>query len=1358
MKSTFLLLLTFIVFCQFSRASHIVGGELTYRFLGNNQYEFTLNLFRDCSGIDVADEYQIDYGSLSCNIQRSFKVRKSSQEEISPVCPSKLSVCRGGDAPGIQRHTYIGVVELPTKCSDWVFSWNRLDEYRNSSITNINNPEKTGIYIEAKLNNLLFENNNSPVFENKPVAYLGINQGNSINPNPVDADGDKLVFKIITPRARKNAEISYKAPFNSLNPISSSPGLLLNPNTGSLTLNPTKEEISVTSILVEEYRNGQLIGSIVRDIQLIAEDLSNQNPVIKGINGGNSREYELCAGQRVCFKISAFDPDGQNVKLSASTSGTTGATFTPPNASTNPEGQYCWQVPANYPSDTYTFTVTAEDDNCPIIGQATETFTIKVNSLPKVTLPAFQTISCNQNFDLKPTINNGTMPFSYLWNTGAITESISIGPGKYTVSVTDAKGCKGNSLEAEIYSSLRVDFDHSRVCGAEEVQFTDISFTSKGVINKWSWDFGDTASANNTSTEQNPNHVFSAPGSYTVTLTAEDSEGCKGTYMNVVKVCDAPTADFFKLDSCKLKTLYFQDQSIASVCGIKSYQLSVDNQVKFFEGFGGFLQRPIYYPGNLYYLTSSWLPKDTGWHKVTVTIINEYNCVDTKTKDIYIYDNPYGRIPQPSYFLDCNNPARTFVVTDTVGGTSPIRFEWSTGSTNDSITVDTLGDYTVRIIDSLGCDTLITRYILDPLVPAASATIFCNPDDNILFADTSFHAWPIVNWEWNFGNGRTENFTDAASGTKQEYKYPSDGVYNVILTLTDATGCTESDTIVVNQTLPDSNFVVTPDSICSYQSISLQSPKGLYLDTLIWDLGSKQFVRVDFDSTNTATKNFSKDPTGKYYYNFSHKYPNGLNDTSLIVKLKMYYNTVNDSVSCVKEYTDTVKIFEELNVITTVDGACANDTIKLISKLQSGGPIVSQEWEVNKYLHSHVGTGNHLELKNKYPNDTSFFLNGDSTYIIKYTATNANGCKLEKTLPQHNVITMPIPLVCPENLCANRQTIFLYNCQSYSEGKVDSVYWNFGDPFSSPENNFSISASTFHIYSQEGTYNVSVEIFNKSKNCKADTTMPVYIYPLPLPDFTSSAPVCEGQPVNFYNQSSTTVNGSSIEFMTWILNEGDTSLARNPVYTYPKAGEYNVKLYVTDSISQCADTVSKTVVVNPTPKAGFYYTENELVTLRPIKFYDESVGANSWLWIWGDGDSTFISNPLNVNPEHTYSAAFPEVVIKQIVSNEFACTDTAIKALDLKIYLLLPNAFSPNGDLNNDGLSLIYKGIEELLEYRIYNRWGELIFDGGSDLNAAWDGTYKGKEQPLGTYVYYVKARDYLQNIITHSGKVTLIR
>lgn len=1360
MKRTYYILLTLLFLCHFSMADHIVGAELTYKHIENKQYEFTLNLYRDCAGIDVAEEYNIGYYALSCGITNGvFKVNKKYYEEISPVCPTERSICQGGKGPGIQKYVYTGIVTLNEKCSDYVFSWVKTNEYRNKAITNINNPDQTSIYIEAKLNNLIVENNSSPEFQKDPVAYLALNQEGAFNPDPNDPDGDDLVFKLITPRAKFNALVSYKAPFSPHNPLTSSQNLSINSSNGAIQITPTKEEISVIAILVEEYRNGQLIGSIVRDMQLIAEDRSNQNPVVSGINGGSSKEYEICAGQRVCFDISANDPDNQKVKLTASFAGLVGATFFPPEPELNPKGKFCWTVPTNTPTKDFSFTVSAEDDNCPVIGEITETFTIKVNGIPKIQLPASQAVSCNQKLDLKPTsITDGTKPFSYLWNTEATTESIQAGPGLYSVTVTDAKGCIGKSTEITIESDLKVAFQHSVVCNAIEIKFYDISSTKKGVINKWSWDFGDPASgSNNTSTLQNPTHVFSNSGSFVVTLTAEDSEGCKDSYTSVVGVCDVPVADFIKLDSCKLKELIFKDQSIAKSCGIKSYQLSVDNKVEYYEGFGGPKQRPIYYPGDTTYLTVKWLPQDTGWHKVNVTIINVYNCVDTITKDIYIYDNPYGVIPQPDYYLDCNNPARTFVVTDTVGGKSPLRLEWSTGSTNDSITVDTVGSYSVKIIDTLGCDTSITRQIKDPIFPSATSTIFCNQNNNILFADTSFHAWPIVNWKWNFGNGQIENFTDSASGTKQEYKYPSDGVYDVVLTLTDDKGCIDSDTITVNQTLPDSNFVVTPNFICSSDTVKLESPKGIYLDTLIWDLGSKQYVRVDFDSTNTSSKNFSKDATGKYYYNFRHRYPNGLNDTSLIVKLKVYYNTVNDTVSCIKEYTNTVHIFKDMKLNPVVEGACANDTIFLKSNFESESDVVSLKWTVFK--HNHDILPDRREFIGDFSKDTILFLPGDSTYYISYTATDINNCQYTKNLPQLNVITIPKPTVCFENLCANRQTIFFYNCQSiFPEGRIDSTLWYFGDPFASTEKNQSTIETPPYTYPKEGLYDVTILVGNKSKKCYEDTTMPVYVYPLPIPDFTSSAPVCEGQPVNFYNQSSTTVNGSSIEFMTWILNEGDTSLARNPVYTYPTAGEFDVKLYVTDSISQCADTITKTVVVNPTPKAGFYYTENELVTLRPIKFYDESVGANSWLWIWGDGDSTFISNPLNVDPEHTYSAAFPEVVIKQIVSNEFACTDTAIKALDLKIYLLLPNAFSPNGDLNNDGLSLIYKGIDELLEYKIYNRWGELIFDGGNDLNAVWDGTYKGKEQPLGTYVYYVKAKDYHQNILTHSGKVTLIR
>ena len=227
-----------------------------------------------------------------------------------------------------------------------------------------------------------------------------------------------------------------------------------------------------------------------------------------------------------------------------------------------------------------------------------------------------------------------------------------------------------------------------------------------------------------------------------------------------------------------------------------------------------------------------------------------------------------------------------------------------------------------------------------------------------------------------------------------------------------------------------------------------------------------------------------------------------------------------------------------------------------------------------------------------------------------------------------------------------------------------------------------------------------------------------------------------------------------------MYGDGDTIMTRkseNLWHAYQKAGTYQAELYVENSVSGCTDTTIKQVVVHPNPVADFTYNEKELIYSRPIKFFDLSTGGIKWLWSFGDGDSVLIVDPMNRDPEHTYHGIF-ETTVTQIVTNEFGCSDTISKKLDLKPYLILPTAFSPNGDGANDGLKLHYKGIEELLEFKVYNRWGELIFDAGHDLHAVWDGTYRSADQPVGAYVYYVKARTYTQEILSGSGQVTLIR
>ena len=759
-----------------TRASHVVGADISYVNVGPNQFKFTLKLFRDCAGIDVRNFYDIDYQSLSCNKQGSFRVYQVRKAEVSPVCPAAPSNCQGGSNPGVEMYIFEGTVTVPDRCSDWVFSWNKRDEYRNNAITNINDPGNTGLYVEATLNNIIAPTNNSPEFTNIPVSYLNLNQRNAINPGANDSDKDSLVFSIISPMSGKGATVSYKSPFTASNPLSSSPAMSISRSSGAINIHPTAEQISVTAILVQEYRGGQLIGSVVRDIQLIAEDYTNENPVIGGINGTSSRSIEVCPGDSVCFNIPASDPDGHNISLTKNSVGLpSNITFAISGSGSQRSAYFCWP---NASVGTYYFTVTATDDNCPVTGQNTETFEIIVYPRPLINLPPKMTIACNTSATLNPNVTSGTSPFTYRWSTGETTPTVSKGAGVYSLQVTDFKGCK-SSHTIEVASGIAAGYFVVAGCETDSIAFRDTSKTSNGTIVKWEWNFGDPTSTHNTSNLQHPKHVFENSGTYTVSLTVEDNTGCRASVSKDIRICDRPIANFVKLDSCKFKTLPIQD-STESTCGLKYYELWVNGALHIRENFTVITHPyyPLYFPGSQQHghISHSIIPKDTGWYEVRQVVTNEYNCVETITKRFYVYDNPYIDIAEPDSFFLCNKPEIVFHAINMAGGTEPVRWFWNNGSTADSLLTTQQGRYVVKIVDKLGCDTSAVRYVKDPLTPMFHNSIFCNPDDHIRFTDHTTTRWGVVRWKWDFGDGNVFETTNPTL-KNPDHHYAVDNLY-----------------------------------------------------------------------------------------------------------------------------------------------------------------------------------------------------------------------------------------------------------------------------------------------------------------------------------------------------------------------------------------------------------------------------------------------------------------------------------------------------------------------------------------------------------------------------------------------------
>ena len=191
--------------------------------------------------------------------------------------------------------------------------------------------------------------------------------------------------------------------------------------------------------------------------------------------------------------------------------------------------------------------------------------------------------------------------------------------------------------------------------------------------------------------------------------------------------------------------------------------------------------------------------------------------------------------------------------------------------------------------------------------------------------------------------------------------------------------------------------------------------------------------------------------------------------------------------------------------------------------------------------------------------------------------------------------------------------------------------------------------------------------------------------------------------------------------------------------------------YVGIATSQygCLDTVS--VNVTMLPAAVMYLGDS--VTLYPGQTYQLNTQSNCAYFSWyppsGLSDA-HISSPL----------ASPEISTLYKVQGitEWGCkiTDSINIFIDLQTLLALPNAFAPGTGPNNF-FSIIKNGVATLNYFRVYNRWGNVVFE-TADINTGWDGTYSGKPQPFDVYVYEVEAVTSTGLVFHKHGNVTLIR
>jgi gliding motility-associated-like protein len=360
-----------------------------------------------------------------------------------------------------------------------------------------------------------------------------------------------------------------------------------------------------------------------------------------------------------------------------------------------------------------------------------------------------------------------------------------------------------------------------------------------------------------------------------------------------------------------------------------------------------------------------------------------------------------------------------------------------------------------------------------------------------------------------------------------------------------------------------------------------------------------------------------------------------------------------------------------------------------------------------------------------------------NSYIA--TASHVNGCYSKDTV----VVTVnPLPIIT-----ANASDDFICDGDS-------TVLWGSGAGLGAVyawDNN--VVDSVGFVPDETDTYTV---IGTDVNGCKDTAEIVVTVNPNPVVLFSSNITFggCLPFSPTFYDLSSPT-SGS----VTWDFGDGNTSnQLDSAINIYDSYGCYDVTLTSTTPEGCSSSLTQQDFVCVNQIIADFDPDSFEQPISDPsFEFNNTSQNATSYQWFFGDNDS---SNA--VHPDHTYDE-IGLYTVTLVASAQDGCTDTArivIKVRD-EVIIYVPNSFTPDDNgLNDIFLPVLTAGYDrtEGWQFKIYNRWGEEIFN-SEIIGNGWDGTYQGEPVQIGTYVWTIRFKDSQNNKIhDFTGHVNLIR
>jgi gliding motility-associated-like protein len=376
--------------------------------------------------------------------------------------------------------------------------------------------------------------------------------------------------------------------------------------------------------------------------------------------------------------------------------------------------------------------------------------------------------------------------------------------------------------------------------------------------------------------------------------------------------------------------------------------------------------------------------------------------------------------------------------------------------------------------------------------------------------------------------------------------------------------------------------------------------------------------------------------------------------------------------------------------------------------------------------------------------ETYLWRTGDTTLTIivaptsittyKVTVTTADGCSSSsdstKVIPQ---IFLPVVLEVNQNdsITCPGDPFVLFGTIYEGSGTPLTINWSDGtNTFTG--NNIIVNPLITTTY-----------IAWVNDTCAQDfgaidsltVTVPIYT-PLVFDSFSQDTLMCLGSQANLGGSIS---GGEGNYFYSWSNGSTSDSIIVTPTFSR------GYSLIVSDGCGVQIDTSVYVTVSAPTADFNFEYQ-----TATEVQFYDLSysnIAAYSWTF---DNGASIVENPLH---NFNYDGAHDVWLLVVDINN---CRDSILKTVKPPLLVYAPNSFSPNGDGLNDEFKFKGVGIKSF-NLLIYNRWGELMFE-TDNINNGWNGTLKGKEIPVGVYVYKVRAESYEGIEFEEANKLQLIK